>query len=49
MLHEWAEERVTGFYLRSTAGQGATQSIARSHPVGRTLYYDLLRYKCETE
>ena len=49
MLHAWAEERVTGFYLRSTAMQGAKETIARSHPVDRTLYYNLLRYKCEIE
>ena len=49
MLHAWAEERVTGFFLRSTALQGAIETIARAHPVQRTLYYDLLRYKCEIE
>ena len=49
MLHSWAEERVTGFYLRSTALQGAKHTIARAHAVRPTLYYSLLRYKCEVE
>ncbi|KAH9937876.1 uncharacterized protein BXZ73DRAFT_100091 [Epithele typhae] len=49
MLHDWAEERVTGFCLNSTLLQGANTTIERAHPVEPTLHYSLLRHKCELE